>query len=77
MEIQEKIMEVMAKYVTPILQSHGGDAKFVNFNEKTGELAVKLIGSCGSCPFAKETLRMTVETAIKKYVPEVKSVIQA
>lgn len=77
MTTQEKIMETIATKVSPALQSHGGDVTFVSFNEENGTLCVELQGSCGTCPFAQETLRMTVEAAIKEDVPEVKSVIRA
>ena len=77
MTTQEKIIEVLNTVVTPALQTHGGDATFVSFDEESGTLCVELVGSCGTCPFAQETLRMTVEAAIKQDVPEVKSVVRA
>jgi Fe-S cluster biogenesis protein NfuA len=77
MSTQDKIMEVIKTKISPALQSHGGDASFVSFDETTGTLAVELIGACGTCPYAQETLRMTVESAIKHEVPEVKSVVRA
>ena len=77
MTTQEKIIEVLNTVVTPALQTHGGDATFVSFDEESGTLCVELVGSCGTCPFAQETLRMTVDAAIKQEVPEVKSVVRA
>ncbi len=77
MTTQERIIEVLNTVVTPALQTHGGDATFVSFDEESGTLCVELVGSCGTCPFAQETLRMTVEAAVRQEVPEVKSVIRA
>ena len=77
MTTEQKIKETLENIVSPALQSHGGDATFVSFDEATGELAVKLEGSCGTCPFAQETLRMTVEAAVMNEIPEVKSVVRA
>ncbi|NLX85211.1 MAG: NifU family protein [Synergistaceae bacterium] len=77
MTIQEKIMDALKTKVSPALQSHGGDVSFIKFDEESGTLYVDLIGSCGTCPYAQETLRMTVETAIKEVVPEVKSVVRS
>ena len=77
MTVQEKIMDAITTKVSPALQSHGGDVSFIKFDEESGTLYVELIGSCGTCPYAQETLRMTVETAIKQVVPEVKSVVRA
>lgn len=77
MTTKEKIMEVITAKISPALQSHGGDVEFVSFDEAGGVLSVKLTGACGPCPFAQETLRTTVEAAIKSEVAEVKSVIRA
>jgi len=77
MTTEEKVIEVINTKVSPALQSHGGDVTFVSFDEKSGVLCVDLVGACGTCPFAQETLRMTVEEAIRQEVPEVKSVIRA
>lgn len=77
MSTLEKITEVLDTKISPALQSHGGDVRFVSYDEASGTLCVELTGACGSCPYAQETLRMTVETAIKNDVPEVTSVIRA
>jgi len=73
---KEKIIEVISTKISPALQSHGGDVDFIGFDEASGELSVKLTGACGPCPYAQETLRTTVEAAIRQEVPEVTSVIR-
>ncbi|MDL2297922.1 NifU family protein [Synergistaceae bacterium OttesenSCG-928-D05] len=77
MTTQEKIQEVITTKISPALQSHGGDVAFVSYDEAAGALIVELTGACGTCPYAQETLRMTVESAIRSEVPEVKSVVRA
>ena len=77
MTTEEKIKEVLTTKISPALQTHGGDATFVSYDAENGRLFVKLGGACGTCPFAQETLRMTVEGAIIQEVPEVKSVERA
>ncbi|MCD7952130.1 MAG: NifU family protein [Synergistaceae bacterium] len=74
MTTEEKIKEVLANHVSPALQSHGGDCSFVKYDEPIATLYVAMEGACGSCPFALETLRMTVEQAVIAEVPEVKAV---
>lgn len=74
MNVEEKISKIMDSHVRPALQSHGGDGEFVSFDEKTGDVAVRLSGSCGSCPFAQMTLRSLVLKTLQENVPEVKSV---
>lgn len=74
MTTEEKIKKVLNEKINPALATHGGGATFVNFDEESGVLTVELVGACGSCPFAQETLRMTVEAVIIDEVPEVKEV---
>ena len=74
MTIEEKIQQVINEKITPALQTHGGDVQFDDYDNENGILYVTLTGSCGTCPFAQETLRMTVEAVIVEEVPEVKEV---
>ncbi|MCE5201552.1 MAG: NifU family protein [Synergistaceae bacterium] len=76
MTTEEKVIDVINTKISPALQTHGGDVTFVSFDETSGTLSVELVGACGTCPFAQETLRMTVEEAIRQEVPEVKSVVR-
>jgi Fe-S cluster biogenesis protein NfuA len=76
MSAADSIKKVIEEEVKPALQSHGGDIEFVGFEENTGQLAVRLVGACGTCPFAQETLRVQVESVVKSLVPEVKSVVR-
>ena len=39
-----------------------------------GVVIVRLKGHCGSCPHAMQTLKQGIESALKKVIPEVKSV---
>lgn len=73
---QEKIIKVMEAKVTPLLASHGGDVAFVSFDDASGTLYVNLVGACGTCPYAQETMRMAVESIIMQEIPEVTSVVR-
>ena len=77
MTVEERIQKVIDEKITPALQTHGGDVQFENYDNENGILYVTLTGTCGTCPFAQETLRMTVEAAIVEEVPEVKEVRRA
>lgn len=63
------------KEISPLLQSHGGDVEFVDFNEKTGTVKVRLIGVCSGCPMAGETLKYGIEEILKNKIKEIKKVI--
>jgi Fe-S cluster biogenesis protein NfuA len=59
--------------IKPYIQQDGGDIEFVSITEDN-ILHVELKGACGSCPYSIITLKNGVETAIKKAIPEIKSV---
>jgi Fe-S cluster biogenesis protein NfuA len=71
-ELETKVKNVIEQ-IRPYLQADGGDISFV---ELTGEnvVNVELHGSCGSCPFSRMTLKNGVEDAMRKAIPEIKSV---
>lgn len=59
--------------IRPYLQQDGGDVEYVDITNQ-GVVMVHLTGHCGSCPHALQTLKQGIETAIKRVIPEVKSV---
>jgi len=71
-ELETKVKNVIEQ-IRPYLQADGGDISFV---ELTGEnvVNVELHGACGSCPFSRMTLKNGVEDAMRKAIPEIKSV---
>ena len=60
--------------VRPSLQADGGDVEFVSLADD-GTVSVKLTGACGSCPMAEMTLKMGIESYLKKEIPEVTAVV--
>jgi Fe-S cluster biogenesis protein NfuA len=73
--MRERIEKVLDK-VRPYLQADGGDVELLEVNED-GVVKVRLTGACGGCPMSQATLKQGVENAIKKEVPEVKTVLSA
>ena len=71
--LEEKVKEAL-EGVRPSLKAHGGDVEFVSI-DTGGNVSVKLTGACGSCPMAAMTLRDSVESFLKKEIPEVVSVV--
>lgn len=71
-ELEIKVINVIEQ-LRPYLQADGGDLKFVNLTEEN-VVNVELQGACGSCPFSRMTLKNGVEEAVKKALPEIKSV---
>lgn len=71
-ELQSKVEGVLEQ-IRPYLQNDGGDIRLVNITEDN-TVNVELMGACGSCSFSTQTLKNGVEQAIKKALPEIKSV---
>jgi Fe-S cluster biogenesis protein NfuA len=75
-DIEKKISDALDE-IRPHLQMDGGDVEFVSFDEKSGELKVKLRGACQSCPMSAVTLQEGVGRVVKEKVPEVKQVVNS
>lgn len=72
-EIVKKIKQSIDE-IKPFLQQDGGDIELI---EVTPDYTVKvrLQGTCGSCPYRIQTLKLGVEDKLKTDVPQVKEVV--
>ena len=68
-----KKIETSLDSIRPYLQADGGNVKV---NEITPEFVVRLefVGNCGNCSMSTMTFKAGVEAAIKRDVPEIKSI---
>ena len=76
MTTQELIERVEAALdeIRPFLQSDGGDISLVSIDEDKF-VKVQLEGACVGCSVNQMTLKSGVEMTIKKYAPQIESVI--
>jgi Fe-S cluster biogenesis protein NfuA len=70
----EHIKELFEARIRPAVAQDGGDVIFVDFDEESGVVSVRLAGACNGCPGAVMTLKYGVEEVLKEYIPEVKGV---
>jgi Fe-S cluster biogenesis protein NfuA len=70
--MKEKVQQVIEE-IRPNLQADGGDIELVDVTDD-GIVKVRLRGACSGCPGAAMTLKMGVESLLKKRIPEVKGV---
>jgi len=70
--IEEKIQELLNKYVKPAVEMDGGHIAFKSFDAGVVKLAMQ--GSCSGCPSSQITLKAGIEGLLKRMVPEVESV---
>jgi len=74
-EIVKDIKNILEEKVAPSVAAHNGAIGFIDFAMDTGVATLKLSGSCSGCAMSKITLQRGVETTLKHYVPEVKSIV--
>ncbi|MBR6734961.1 MAG: NifU family protein [Kiritimatiellae bacterium] len=65
MNLEEQVKEKLDA-LRPMLQADGGDLEFVKMEGKT--VFLKLVGHCGSCPYALLTLKEGIESALKREI---------
>ncbi len=71
-EIKVKIEEALVQ-LRPFLEADGGDITFVELTDDM-VVRVQLHGACKSCNMSTMTLKAGVEEAIKRVIPQIKSV---
>ena len=63
-QVKEKLETLRAG-----LQADGGDLEFVKMDGKV--VYLRLVGHCGSCPFAMMTLKQGIEAGLQEIDPEI------
>jgi Fe-S cluster biogenesis protein NfuA len=76
-ELVAMIKELLETRIRPAVAEDGGDIIFKGFDEQSGVVTVKLMGSCSGCPSSSITLKSGIENMLKHYVPEVTAVEEA
>ncbi len=73
MELLERVQEAV-EGIRPYLKDDGGDVKIVEVTDDM-EVRVELLGACASCSMSPSTMKAGIEEAIKRAVPEIKSIV--
>lgn len=69
--VEERVAGALEE-VRPYLGSHGGDVEFLRVED--GVAYLRMQGSCDGCPSSAVTLKLAIEEAVLKAVPEVGSI---
>jgi Fe-S cluster biogenesis protein NfuA len=72
-ELTTNVLKALEE-VRPFLNSDGGDIQLVSI-EDDKHVVVRLQGACTNCSVNQMTLRAGVETTIKKYAPQIETVV--
>lgn len=71
----ENVEQVLDEMVRPALNADGGDISLHHIDED-GNVYVKLVGSCSTCPSSVMTMRMGVERLLQEEFPSMGDLIQ-
>jgi len=72
-EILDNIEKALSE-IRPYLLTDGGDISLVSLDEDI--VNIKFHGACIGCNVNQMTLKNGVEATIKKYVPQIKKVVE-
>lgn len=70
---KEDIVEQALLSIRPYLEADGGNVKLLEITEDN-VVKLELEGTCVTCPMSIMTMKAGIEDAIKKAMPDVKSV---
>jgi Fe-S cluster biogenesis protein NfuA len=68
-----KNIETALDSIRPYLMADGGNVKILELSSDN-VLKLEFVGACGTCPMSTMTFKAGVEEAIKRAVPEVKTI---
>jgi Fe-S cluster biogenesis protein NfuA len=72
MTLTEKVEKAIDE-LRPYLHKDGGDVELVEITEDN-VVMLQFTGACSSCNMSMMTLKSGIESAVKQYAPEIKSV---
>ena len=72
---EENVMKVLEDLV-PYIEADGGWLEFVEIEEGTNYVKVRLGGACTSCAMSAMTLKQGIESKIMQDIPDCNGVIQ-
>lgn len=73
-ELTNNVLKALEE-IRPFLNSDGGDITLISIDDEGKHVKVRLEGACTSCSVNQMTLRAGVETTIKKYAPQIETVV--
>ncbi|NQY56405.1 MAG: NifU family protein [Ilumatobacteraceae bacterium] len=68
-------VEATIEVIRPALQADGGDIVLRDVDADTGVVEVELVGACGTCPVATQTLKAGIERIMRDRVDGVTEVV--
>lgn len=71
--IRDRVQEVLDTDINPSVAAHGGVVELIDVRKN--DVFIRMGGGCQGCGQATQTLRIGVESAIRRIVPEVGAIL--
>ena len=71
-DVEARIRNILDTQIRPAVAMDGGDVVFVSY--EAGVVKLSMQGACGGCPSATMTLKQGIESRLRHFVPQVRSV---
>jgi len=75
-ELTESNVTKSLSEIVPYIEADGGFVEFVEIEEETNYVKVRLGGACTSCAMSAQTLKMGIENKLLQDFPDCNGVIQ-
>ena len=72
---EENVMKVLEDLI-PYIEADGGWLEFVEIEEETNFVKVRLGGACSTCAMSAMTLKQGIEKKVMSQIPDCYGVIQ-
>ena len=72
---ESNVIESLSE-IAPYIEADGGFVEFVEIEEETNYVKVRLGGACTSCAMSEMTLKQGIENKIMQDIPDCNGVIQ-
>ena len=76
MDLNESNVTKSLSEIAPYIEADGGFVEFVEIEEETNFVKVRLGGACTSCAMSAQTLKMGIEKKLFQDFPDCNGVIQ-
>ena len=76
MDLNESNVTKSLSEIAPYIEADGGFVEFVEIEEETNYVKVRLGGACTSCAMSAQTLKMGIEKKLFQDFPDCNGVIQ-
>jgi Fe-S cluster biogenesis protein NfuA len=70
--LRERVLQALDE-IRPFLVNDGGDVALESI--EAGVVSIRFVGACKGCTVNRMTLRSGVEMTVKKFAPEIQSVV--